>query len=125
MKRFAIALVALASALAAISARALEVAGRCSVTFFATSTVHDFKGSAPCAVLAIEPPDAEGRYRNGLDGDPGPEIGLPSERHADQVGGAERLRAVDLRLVVDVVGGHEEREALLRGAAPGEGGRAG
>jgi hypothetical protein len=33
------------------------------VTFFATSTVHDFEGSAPCAVLEIEPPDARGHYR--------------------------------------------------------------
>ena len=63
MTRFAIALVVLASLLAPISARALEVAGRCSVVFFATSTVHDFEGKAPCALLAIEPPDASGAYR--------------------------------------------------------------
>ena len=63
MTRLAIALALLASLFAAISARALEVAGRCSVTFFATSTVHDFEGMAPCALLAIEPPDASGTYR--------------------------------------------------------------
>lgn len=63
MTRFAIALALLASLFAPIAARALEVAGRCSVTFQATSTVHDFEGKAPCALLAIEPPDASGAYR--------------------------------------------------------------
>jgi hypothetical protein len=50
-------------ALVPSSSRALEVVGRCSVTFFATSTLHDFDGTAPCALLAIEPPDASGAYR--------------------------------------------------------------
>ena len=44
------------------TARALEVAGRCSVKFFGTSTLHDFEGSAPCELLAIDSPDASGRY---------------------------------------------------------------
>jgi polyisoprenoid-binding protein YceI len=49
-----LAVAALAILAAPAPARALEVAGRCSVTFFATSTVHDFEGSAPCALLQIE-----------------------------------------------------------------------
>jgi polyisoprenoid-binding protein YceI len=63
MTRLALALAVLASVTAPIAARALEVAGRCRVTFFATSTVHDFEGSAPCAVLEIAPPDARGHHR--------------------------------------------------------------
>jgi polyisoprenoid-binding protein YceI len=45
------------------SAAALDVAGSCSVSFFGTSTLHDFEGSAPCALLSIEAPDATGRHR--------------------------------------------------------------
>lgn len=48
--------------LSPLAAAALDVAGRCSVRFFATSTLHDFEGEAPCALLAIEPADAAGRY---------------------------------------------------------------
>ena len=43
-------------------ADAPAIDGRCTVQFFATSTLHDFEGSAPCAVLAIDPPDANGAY---------------------------------------------------------------
>lgn len=63
MIRRAFALVSLAGWLAPISAGALEVAGRCSVVVFATSTLHDLEGRAPCAQLAIEGPDAGGAYR--------------------------------------------------------------
>src|SRR5262245_26118376 len=64
-RHFAIALAALSglAGLVAIPSRALEVAGRCSVTIFATATLHDFDGKAPCEQLAIEPPDATGAYR--------------------------------------------------------------
>ena len=48
--------------LTAGAASALEVVGRCSVRFYGSSTLHDFEGTAPCALLAIEPPDASGRY---------------------------------------------------------------
>lgn len=44
------------------SAQAQAVAGRCGVSFFGTSTLHDFEGKAPCALLAIDTPDASGRY---------------------------------------------------------------
>jgi polyisoprenoid-binding protein YceI len=44
------------------AAGALPVAGSCTVRFFGTSTLHDFEGTAPCALLAIEPPDASGQY---------------------------------------------------------------
>ena len=47
---------------APLDARGLDVTGRCSVTFFATATLHDFAGKGPCA-LSIEPPDAGGAYR--------------------------------------------------------------
>lgn len=57
---FAGALALLAAPAAA--ADAPEVTGSCSVKFFATSTLHDFEGAAPCALLAIESPDASGRY---------------------------------------------------------------
>ena len=40
--------------------------GRCSVTFYATATLHDFEGTGPCQ-LAIEPPDANGTYRARAD----------------------------------------------------------
>jgi hypothetical protein len=50
------------SALAAARAPALDVEGRCSVRFFGTSTLHDFEGTAPCALLAIAAPDASGHY---------------------------------------------------------------
>jgi polyisoprenoid-binding protein YceI len=63
MRFLAFALVSLASVLAAVSARAVDVAGRCSVSFFATATLHDFEGNGPCALLSIEPPDASGAYR--------------------------------------------------------------
>ncbi|HKA14240.1 MAG TPA: YceI family protein [Myxococcota bacterium] len=33
------------------------------MAFFATATLHDFEGVAPCAVLAIDPPDASAGYR--------------------------------------------------------------
>jgi polyisoprenoid-binding protein YceI len=32
------------------------------VRFFGTSSLHDFDGSAPCSLLAIDEPDATGRY---------------------------------------------------------------
>jgi hypothetical protein len=54
--------VACALLLAAEAASALEVAGRCSVRFFGSSTLHDFEGTAPCALLAIDAPDRSGRY---------------------------------------------------------------
>jgi polyisoprenoid-binding protein YceI len=60
--RAAIALAVLAILPAPRAARALNVAGRCSVTFFASATLHDFEGKAPCALLQIEP-DASGAYR--------------------------------------------------------------
>jgi hypothetical protein len=44
-------------------ANAQAVAGRCAVRFFGTSTLHDFEGNAPSAVLEIGPPDANGEYR--------------------------------------------------------------
>jgi polyisoprenoid-binding protein YceI len=50
------------AACAPLAARALDVAGTCSVQFFGTSTLHDFDGTAPCALLAIDAPDADGRY---------------------------------------------------------------
>ncbi len=52
----------LAFAGAASGARAQEVAGTCKVHFYGTSTLHDFEGTAPCALLAIAAPDAAGRY---------------------------------------------------------------
>ena len=45
-----------------LGAAAQDVAGRCSVKFFSTTTLHDFEGEAPCALLAIDAPDAQGRY---------------------------------------------------------------
>ncbi len=45
-----------------LGANALDVAGRCTVQFLGTSTLHDFEGEAPCALLTIEAPDASGRY---------------------------------------------------------------
>lgn len=53
---------ALLVAAAPVGARTLEIAGRCAVRFFGTSTLHDFEGTAPCALLAIDAPDASGRY---------------------------------------------------------------
>jgi hypothetical protein len=44
------------------AASAQSVVGTCTVQFFGTSTLHDWEGKAPCALLAIEPPDASGRY---------------------------------------------------------------
>lgn len=38
------------------------IVGTCAVRFFGTSTLHDFEGSAPCALLAIGAPDANGRH---------------------------------------------------------------
>jgi len=61
-RRAAAALAALAALAAPGSARALDVAGRCSVAFFATATLHSFEGKGPCA-LTIESPDASGAYR--------------------------------------------------------------
>lgn len=66
MRRGARALGALVCALAGSASaeenpRAIE--GRCSVRVFASSTLHDFEGSAPCALLSIVPPDANGFYR--------------------------------------------------------------
>jgi hypothetical protein len=49
-------------AYAAAGAQPSAIRGTCSVQFFATSTLHDFGGEAPCAVVAVEPPDASGRY---------------------------------------------------------------
>jgi polyisoprenoid-binding protein YceI len=72
MRAFALALaagsVAVASAASAqagaASAQASPpaIAGRCSVQFFATSSLHDFEGEAPCARLEIAAPDGAGRY---------------------------------------------------------------
>jgi len=45
-----------------LAASAQDVAGTCTVQFFGTSTLHDFEGKAPCALLAVEAPDASGRY---------------------------------------------------------------
>jgi polyisoprenoid-binding protein YceI len=53
---------ALLAASAPLVAQTQEIAGRCAVRFFGTSTLHDFEGSAPCALLAIDAPDANGRY---------------------------------------------------------------
>lgn len=53
----------LLSSLLVERANAEAVVGRCAVRFFGTSTLHDFEGSAPCALLAIDPPDANGEYR--------------------------------------------------------------
>ncbi len=39
-------------------ADAISVSGSCSVRFFASSTMHDFEGEAPCAAFAVEPPAA-------------------------------------------------------------------
>jgi hypothetical protein len=55
------ALVWLAAALPA-PAVAAELEGRCSVAFAASSTLHDFEGKGPCALLEIGPPDASGAY---------------------------------------------------------------
>ena len=52
----------LLGSLAPWRASAQAVAGSCQVQFFATSTLHDFEGDAPCALLAIDPPDANGVY---------------------------------------------------------------
>jgi hypothetical protein len=61
-RRLALSAAFALQALAPIGARALDVAGSCSVAFFSTTTLHDFEGEAPCALLAIETPDASGRY---------------------------------------------------------------
>lgn len=47
---------------APLGAHALDIAGRCTVRFFGTSTLHDWEGAAPCALLSIDAPDASGRY---------------------------------------------------------------
>lgn len=39
------------------------VAGRCSVKLFATTTLHDFEGTAPCALFSVDPRGADGSYR--------------------------------------------------------------
>jgi YceI-like domain len=44
------------------AASAQAIAGSCTVQFFGTSTLHDWEGTAPCALLAVEAPDASGRY---------------------------------------------------------------
>jgi hypothetical protein len=54
--------VLLGAAGAPSAASALEVAGTCMVRFYGTSSLHDFEGTAPCALLAIAAPDASGRY---------------------------------------------------------------
>jgi hypothetical protein len=46
----------------AAAASAQDIVGSCTVQFFGTSTLHDWEGTAPCALLAIEAPDASGRY---------------------------------------------------------------
>jgi len=61
LRRFAICC-ALALVGAPLGANALDVAGSCKVRFFGTSTLHDFEGTAPCALLAVEAPDASGHY---------------------------------------------------------------
>ena len=61
LRELALGLVLSCSAVAA-PADAQVIDGRCTVQFFATSTLHDFEGSAPCALLAIDPPDANGAY---------------------------------------------------------------
>jgi hypothetical protein len=58
-----LALVVLTAALLPWASRALEVTGQCSVKFFASSTLHDFEGSAPCSLLEIGSPDTSGAYR--------------------------------------------------------------
>jgi hypothetical protein len=55
--RFALALALLAPA----GARALDVAGTCTIKFFGSSSLHDFEGDAPC-MLSIDGPDAAGRF---------------------------------------------------------------
>jgi hypothetical protein len=47
---------------APVRGNALDVAGRCTVQFLGSSTLHDWEGTAPCALLAIDAPDASGRY---------------------------------------------------------------
>jgi hypothetical protein len=47
---------------ASAAAEPAVISGTCSTQFFATSTLHDFEGEAPCALLAIEAPNASGRY---------------------------------------------------------------
>jgi len=59
---FALACAIAVAGSAAADASPPAVAGKCSVQFFATSSLHDFEGEAPCSLLAIEPPDASGRY---------------------------------------------------------------
>ena len=61
LRELALGLIVLSAAVAA-RADAPVIDGRCTVRFFATSTLHDFEGSAPCALLAIDPPDATGAY---------------------------------------------------------------
>ena len=63
MIRLAIALLALAGVAAPASALAQQVAGSCRAVVYATSTLHDFEGTAPCARLEISGPDAKGHYR--------------------------------------------------------------
>jgi len=61
LRALSLALLLLGS-LAPWRASAQAVAGNCRVQFFATSTLHDFEGDAPCALLTIDPPDANGVY---------------------------------------------------------------
>jgi hypothetical protein len=62
LRRCAISTALALAASAPLAANALEIAGRCTVQFFGTSTLHDFEGTAPCALFAVEAPDANGRY---------------------------------------------------------------
>jgi polyisoprenoid-binding protein YceI len=62
LRRFELAAALLLFATAPLAANALDVAGSCRVQFFATTTLHDFEGEAPCALLAVEAPDAQGHY---------------------------------------------------------------
>jgi YceI-like domain len=41
---------------------ATDMVGRCSVAFAASSTLHDFEGKGPCALLEIGSPDESGAY---------------------------------------------------------------
>ncbi len=62
LRRLSFGLALALPSLSPFAANALDVAGSCTVQFFGTSTLHDFEGEAPCALLAIAAPDASGRY---------------------------------------------------------------
>lgn len=62
LRRFGLGLAFLLFVTAPLRAHALDVAGRCTVRFLGTSTLHDWEGSARCALLSIASPDVSGQY---------------------------------------------------------------